>query len=99
MRYLYTSTIDVYFSEDRGKRCQSGDRSYWIGLHDMNEESSFIWESTGQQADFTYWIPGQPDNTGRAEDCVNMHDRSYAYKWNDMPCTSCLMPLCEYKKD
>ena len=68
---------------------------FWIGVNDMNQENKFISESSGQEVAFTWWSPGQPDNSND-EDCVEIwfHDN---YRWNDNKCDGknpfvCQMP-------
>ena len=52
----------------------------WIGLY-RKGDSKFYWvDDTPLQ--YTEWKPGQPDNSGGVEDCVNVNGG----KWNDLRC-------------
>ncbi|XP_077993987.1 macrophage mannose receptor 1-like [Glandiceps talaboti] len=61
---------------------------YWIGLHDIIYEDSFIWVDGISLEDYGYsnWRPGQPDNWGtNGEDCVYF---ATSGQWADVPCSS-----------
>nr|XP_034960698.1 C-type lectin domain family 4 member G-like isoform X2 [Zootoca vivipara] len=57
-------------------------KSYWIGLHDIETENKFVW-ADGSTATYTKWGVGEPNNQGHGEDCVEMTPRGW---WNDIPC-------------
>ena len=57
----------------------------WIGVNDMNQENKFISESSGQEVAFTWWSPGQPDNSND-EDCVEI--------WFDEVAVQHVYPAC-----
>nr|ACO72584.1 mannan-binding lectin [Mesocentrotus nudus] len=66
----------------------TNDRTYWIGLHDLQTENFFQW-SDGTRMDYSLWYPGEPNNA-EGEDCVapynhgsNDFDRQ---KWHDHGC-------------
>ncbi|CAM5169364.1 unnamed protein product [Eretmochelys imbricata] len=58
-------------------------KQYWIGLHDVSNEGTFIWvdDSSVSQSN---WDRGEPNNFGSGEDCVMMLKDG---KWNDAACT------------
>ncbi|XP_003725902.1 lactose-binding lectin l-2 [Strongylocentrotus purpuratus] len=63
-------------------------RTYWIGLHDVQNENNFEW-SDGTPMDYSLWHPSQPNNYG-GEDCVapfnygsNDFDKQ---RWHDHGC-------------
>ncbi len=62
----------------------SGNSYFWIGLTDIFYEGTFIWPSTGEQATYFNWFPGQPDNAGNGiEHFAHIYPTSRERKWND----------------
>ena len=66
------------------------DRSLWIGLHDSQQEGTFVWAS-GAPVTYTNWLDAQPDNSPvyGGEDYVHMMRKNNGFghpagKWNDM---------------
>ncbi|XP_078669493.1 chorion peroxidase-like isoform X1 [Branchiostoma floridae x Branchiostoma belcheri] len=59
---------------------------FWFGLSDRHVEGEWRWEDGTilQDGDFTNWLPGEPEISGR-EDCVNFLAGTGA-EWNDVPC-------------
>ena len=67
------------------------DPQLWIGLNDATVEGDMVWAS-GESDDFTFWYPGEPNNTPNAdptgEDHVAMRspiDAPPLSSWNDLP--------------
>lgn len=58
----------------------AGARTAWIGLSDKDLESEWKWVG-GESSTFRNWAPGEPNDAGGAEDCVEIHSGSG--KWND----------------
>ncbi|KAK3097841.1 hypothetical protein FSP39_013704 [Pinctada imbricata] len=62
---------------------------FWIGGKDSALWNKFEWTSTGTFVDqgFTYWWPGEPNNLGNTERCLEIrHGSSYRDTWNDEDC-------------
>ncbi|XP_042303963.1 low affinity immunoglobulin epsilon Fc receptor-like isoform X2 [Sceloporus undulatus] len=55
---------------------------YWIGLSDMNSESTFTWVDYTSTS-YTHWNPREPNNAGRGQDCVVMTGTGW---WDDIEC-------------
>ncbi|XP_054834316.1 C-type lectin domain family 4 member G-like [Eublepharis macularius] len=55
---------------------------YWIGLHDMKNENTFVWVDDSPLS-YTHWFAGEPNDYGHGEDCVTMTERGW---WNDYAC-------------
>jgi hypothetical protein len=66
----------------------------WIGLTDEVTEGTFLW-ATGAPPRYTNWLPGQPDDFGKGEDCVTITLGDG--RWNDADCGRSLPYLCEPK--
>ncbi|XP_074977645.1 C-type lectin domain family 4 member G isoform X2 [Caretta caretta] len=58
-------------------------KQYWIGLHDVSNEGTFIWVDDSSVS-YSNWDRGEPNNFGSGEDCVMMLKDG---KWNDAACT------------
>ncbi|XP_033724882.1 perlucin-like [Pecten maximus] len=59
--------------------------SYYLGGYYNREENEWIWERTGKTIGYTRWAPGEPNDSGRREDCLftwAKRDRL----WNDASC-------------
>ena len=54
---------------------------YWLGLNDINEEGTFVWDN-GSESTYSNWWQGEPNNAGD-EDVVAFN--AYEGKWNDLP--------------
>ena len=57
---------------------------FWIGIHDMDNEGTFVYDSDNSPISFTNWNFGEPNNAGLGEDCAIMNGHG---KWNGLPCT------------
>ena len=64
----------------------------WIGLSDLQEEGSWMW-SDGCPARFFLWTPGEPNNAGGPEGCVEKRSHTDK-KWNDLPCNVLIPSVC-----
>ena len=53
----------------------------WIGLSDRAKEGTFVWEKTGQKANYANWLPSEPDDYGQNEDFTIM--LAMNGQWND----------------
>ncbi|XP_039250773.2 uncharacterized protein LOC120328374 isoform X1 [Styela clava] len=74
---------------------KSGESSTWIGLNDIQEENTFIWEDgVTATAGSIPWHDDQPDSYGGNQDCVEMRT-SFDWELNDQGCTNKFKYLCE----
>ena len=72
------------------------DISIWLGGKRVGTTNTFEWTFRGQHvsdttkfepAAFLPWLPGQPDNTNGAQNCLVTNWNSNGEgKWNDLPC-------------
>ncbi len=75
--------------------------TWWIGLHDRNEEGTFQWDN-GDAVTFDFWAFGEP-NDESDEDCVTHNfDRGGSTPagerrigWNDIGCNHSRRYICE----
>ncbi|XP_035697842.1 perlucin-like protein [Branchiostoma floridae] len=65
----------------------------WFGLTDLLQEGTFVWEDGTPLTGWDNWNPGQPDDSGSAEDCAHWYSSSG--KWNDRPCSVSQYYVCE----
>jgi|GEM_PF-6076592 len=69
---------------------------FWIGFDDRETEG--IWLSPeGLEPSFTNWHPGEPNNSGGNEHCVQLNRFWPNGTWNDEPCQTPLPYSCEPK--
>lgn len=66
----------------------------WIGAHDSERESTFVWESDNSSLSYSDWVPEEPNNHYLNEDCASMR-KKHDYRWNDVPCSMLLSYICE----
>ncbi|XP_056425115.1 hepatic lectin-like [Hyla sarda] len=63
----------------------SSSKRFWIGLHDMDEEGSWIWvDGTDYETSYKSWKKGEPNDMLGDEDCAHLWSFG---EWNDVPCT------------
>ena len=64
--------------------------SAWIGLEDIAEEGTWVWQSTNVAAstDEVFWLPNQPNDYHHHEDCAKVvdGDATTGDGWNDGDC-------------
>ncbi|XP_067653609.1 perlucin-like [Haliotis asinina] len=68
--------------------------NYWLGASDLNVEGKWRWEGQRRMT-FTAWAPGQPDNAGSNEHCLEIRRDFGNYLWNDFVCQSPSNFICE----
>jgi len=54
----------------------------WLGATNLNGEGSWTW-TDGSSWDYTDWYPGQPDNLGGSENCLEELLYAGVKGWND----------------
>uniref|UniRef100_W5MJJ6 C-type lectin domain-containing protein n=1 Tax=Lepisosteus oculatus TaxID=7918 RepID=W5MJJ6_LEPOC len=67
----------------------------WLGAFELFRTGLFVW-TDGTDWNYWNWVPGQPDNTANAEDCVEMN-WSDTGKWNDDRCFYKKNYICAFK--
>ncbi|XP_048826642.1 lectin-like [Brienomyrus brachyistius] len=67
----------------------------WLGAMELFQSKKFIW-TDGSLWNFEKWVPGQPDNTHNAEDCVEMNWNNTGL-WNDDSCERKKNFVCSFK--
>nr|XP_039255179.1 collectin-10-like [Styela clava] len=74
---------------------KSGRSHAWIGLNDIRQENTFIWED-GVTANVSSvpWHDGEPNNHGGNEDCVDIAS-GFDWELNDNTCSVKNKYLCE----
>ena len=67
----------------------------WFGLNDIEHEGTFTWEADNSIVNFTNWVPGEPNNWKKTQDCVAVGAKTSLGLWNDDPCVSTRRYICE----
>ena len=68
----------------------------YLGLNDIVTEGEFKWQE-GCSSTFTSFPPNEPNDYQPlgGEDCVALRNDRGSVKWNDIPCTSRVICVCE----
>jgi hypothetical protein len=90
---IHDRAEDIFIFLEANKH--SHDR-YWIGLNDIHREGTFEWAS-GSPVHYTRWAPGEPNDAGGNEDCVQINRYHPSDEWNDEPCDQLLRFVCEIR--
>ncbi|XP_060566251.1 perlucin-like protein [Ruditapes philippinarum] len=75
----------------------SMNRTYWIGLSDVQEEGVWMWMSSRTKLSttgFVSWNKGEPNNGLGNENCVTIIHGTGG-KWNDWHCIGETFYICE----
>ncbi|XP_018411419.1 PREDICTED: mannose-binding protein C-like [Nanorana parkeri] len=72
---------------------REGSNMAFLGISDSQLEGTFKY-STGETVNFTNWRSGEPNNSGDAEDCVEILGSG---QWNDVPCSNQYLVICEFQ--
>lgn len=70
---------------------------FWISGNDLDYNSSYVWQSTGNSFSFTAWKENEPNHAflnNETEHCVAIVGAVGA--WNDCGCSSLLYFICEF---
>ncbi|XP_069468592.1 C-type lectin mannose-binding isoform-like [Ambystoma mexicanum] len=65
----------------------------WLGGLHLHQGKIFIW-SDGSTYNFQNWAPGEPNNSGGQEFCIEMYANG---QWNDLACQHKQSFICEYR--
>lgn len=73
---------------------------WWIGLNDIGSKIKnaskrrFYWTGTELQTTFTDWAPGQPNNFGGNQRCVELMGCKANFQWSDEVCAKSRRFIC-----
>ncbi|CAL1612102.1 unnamed protein product [Knipowitschia caucasica] len=70
----------------------------WIGLSDLQEEGVWRWVD-GTKLTTSFWMSGEPNDTGTGEDCVEINYKGQLGRWNDENCGVAHQFICERRLD
>ncbi|XP_026016779.1 galactose-specific lectin nattectin-like isoform X1 [Astatotilapia calliptera] len=70
-------------------------RRTWIGGTDCQMNDLWLW-SDGSHFLFSAWKPGQPDNWGSNESCIEINHGGEGGKWNDVQCSTQRPSMCAF---
>ncbi|KAK1332980.1 hypothetical protein QTO34_006511 [Cnephaeus nilssonii] len=75
----------------------AGGRFFWIGLTKAGTDGDWYWVDDtpfNKVQSMKFWIPGEPNNVGNNEHCVNLK-MSSLQSWNDASCDHQLLFICK----
>ncbi|KAB0353980.1 hypothetical protein FD755_023325 [Muntiacus reevesi] len=66
----------------------------YLSMNDISTEGRFTYP-TGESLIYSNWAKGEPNNNnaGQPENCVQIYSEG---KWNDVPCSTELLVICEF---
>ncbi|XP_068924481.1 pulmonary surfactant-associated protein D-like isoform X2 [Petaurus breviceps papuanus] len=67
-------------------------KAAFLGMTDDKTEGKFIYP-TGEPLGYSNWAPGEPNNDGDKEDCIEIYTNG---KWNDKQCGESRLIICEF---
>ncbi|KAM6156688.1 pulmonary surfactant-associated protein D [Erethizon dorsatum] len=67
-------------------------KAAFLSMTDSKKEGTFVYPS-GEPLVYSNWVPGEPNNNGGAENCVEMFTNG---KWNDKACGEHRLVVCEF---
>uniref|UniRef100_A0A674IJ19 C-type lectin domain-containing protein n=1 Tax=Terrapene triunguis TaxID=2587831 RepID=A0A674IJ19_9SAUR len=67
-------------------------KAAYIGINDIQTEGSFKYLN-GEAIGYSNWAPGEPNNVGGIEDCVEVYPDG---RWNDKSCNEKRLIICEF---
>jgi hypothetical protein len=79
--------------EENTLLAERSDQDMWLGASDFEDEGNFRWFDGDDVDPDGSWAPAQPDNFEGRENCLEL--RAMDNRWNDVPCTSEKLALCE----
>lgn len=73
----------------------------WIGLNDLQTVADWVWIDGQTEQPYLNWGQGEPNNKG-SENCAQLYasggrPKETAGQWNNLPCTSHLTGVIEWK--
>ena len=81
---IYNSTQDTFLKDAILKIGNT--KSWWTGLTDIETETLWKWDNSGNIATYFNWGANQPDGIEDPADCMILFDPDN-HKWHDTPCT------------
>ncbi|XP_055976809.1 pulmonary surfactant-associated protein D [Sorex fumeus] len=70
----------------------AANKAAFLSMTDIKTEGKFIYP-TGEPLAYANWAPGEPNNNGQAENCVEIFGNG---KWNDKSCGEKRLVICEF---
>lgn len=68
---------------------------FWVGAADLVTEGQWLWlPAQSFVAEYTNWVPGQPDNEGGNQHCMVL-DAQSSMQWRDDDCEEYRNFICQ----
>ncbi|XP_044278337.1 C-type lectin-like, partial [Varanus komodoensis] len=75
-------------------RFQQTRSDVWIGLHDPFWNQRWRWADRSAY-NYKAWLPGEPNNQGKMEHCVELRKSTDFKQWNDVSCSKKNAYICK----
>ncbi|XP_060570427.1 perlucin-like protein [Ruditapes philippinarum] len=74
------------------------DTSYWIGLNNIQKQSTWVWIDSNGQNNYTHWASGKPDNAQNDANCALL-DEHHGFSWNNVHCSDLIHYICKKSEE
>jgi hypothetical protein len=72
--------------------------SYWIGLNNIQKQSTWVWIDSNGQNNYTHWASGKPDNAQNDANCALL-DEHHGFSWNNVHCSDLIHYICKKSEE
>ncbi|XP_072020400.1 macrophage mannose receptor 1-like [Amphiura filiformis] len=93
---FHSEAEEVYIRDSYDALDPDNAYGYWIGLNDRAVEGGYEW-SDGSPVEYTNWEPGEPNDYGGIEECVESF-LNPGRAWNDLDCNAPRHWICRIPK-
>ncbi|XP_059094910.1 mucin-2-like isoform X2 [Tigriopus californicus] len=77
------------------------DYRWWLGGNDIDNEGSWIWETTRVPISYSAWFSDQPDDDKGREDCLIIRkegrNEDLIFGWDDRDCSDNHSYICQFR--
>ncbi|XP_076269559.1 salivary C-type lectin 2-like [Rhynchophorus ferrugineus] len=72
---------------------------FWIFASNLADKKNYYWLNSNLPLFYSAFYPGQPDNTGDKEHCLELYQSTTGvFAWNDLSCDTKKRFICQRKQ-